>query len=106
MSEWSIAREQEDGCPVLRVVGVFDRAAAWMLRDRAEQETARELILDFSLVRDFSDLGVAVLAHGLQACTARIRLRGLRQHQLRIFRYCGLSVDELGAGDALGAKPA
>jgi anti-anti-sigma regulatory factor len=95
MSECGISRELEDGCPVLRIVGVFDRPAAWSLRARVEQETGRELILDFSLVREFSDLAVAVLAHGLQARTLRVRVRGMRQHQLRIFRYCGHPLDEV-----------
>lgn len=93
--ESGIARELEGGCPVLRVVGSFDRAAAWVLRTQVEQEAGRELILDFTLVREFSDLAVAVLAHGLHACMARVRIRGLRQHEVRIFRYCGIPLDEL-----------
>jgi hypothetical protein len=97
MSECGVAKELEGGCPVLRVVGVFDRAAAWVLRARIEQERQRELVLDFSLVREFSDLGVAVLAHGLQGCATRVRVRGLGQHELRIFRYCGTPLDELPA---------
>lgn len=105
MSESTITREWEGDRLVIRVSGVFDRASAWAVRDRAERETAQELLLDFSLVREFSDLGIAVLAHGLSGLRRRIAFRGLRQHQLRIFRYCGVSVEELGAQDAV-ASPA
>jgi anti-anti-sigma regulatory factor len=87
-----LTREMEGERPVLRLRGQFDRASAWALRERLETEAAPELVVDFSLVRDFSDLAVAVLAHGVQLTHARIVLRGLRQHQLRIFRYCGVDV--------------
>ena len=91
----SIQSETEDGRTVIRVVGVFDRASAFELRDRLERESSRELVLDFSLVREFADLGVATLAHGLAGADRRLHMRGLRQHQLRIFRYFGLDVDAL-----------
>jgi hypothetical protein len=35
-----------------------------------------------------------------------VLFRGLRQHQLRIFRYCGVAVDEPSAHGATGAQPA
>ena len=105
MPESSIAREGEGDRAVLRVAGVFDREAAWALRDRVARDAADELVLDFSLVREFSDLGIALLAHALQASPRRVLFRGLRQHQLRIFRYCGFTVDEVTARDAVVHPP-
>ncbi len=102
MPECVISEELEGERAVFRVAGTFDRSNAWALRDRVEREPRREVVLDFSLVRDFSDLGVAVLAHGLTATSHRVLFRGLRQHQLRIFRYCGVAVEELGLPDAAG----
>jgi anti-anti-sigma regulatory factor len=105
MGESTITREWEGERLVFRVTGVFDRASAWTVRDRVEVETAQEVLLDFSLVREFSDLAVAVLAHGLSGLRRRVAFRGLRQHQLRIFRYCGVPVEAIDAEDAV-ASPA
>jgi anti-anti-sigma regulatory factor len=95
MTDCTITREWDGDRLVLRLAGAFDRATSWSLRDSLEREPAPEVVLDFSLVRDFSDLAIAVLAHGLQAGQRPVSLRGLRQHQLRIFRYCGIPADEL-----------
>ena len=100
LTEFTIAREGEGEQAVYRLSGVFDRGSAWALRQRVESDSARDVLLDFSLVRDFSDLGVAVLAHGLIGAPRRILCRGLRQHQVRIFRYCGVAPGELSGGDA------
>ncbi|WP_248345581.1 STAS domain-containing protein [Anaeromyxobacter paludicola] len=78
----------------LRVSGEFDRGSAWSLRELLQEEKAPIFALDFSLVREFSDIAVAVLARALTELTRPCVLRGLRQHQLRIFRYCGVKVDE------------
>jgi anti-anti-sigma regulatory factor len=102
----SIVREQVDDRAVIRLAGVFDRASAFELRDRLEREPARDVVLDFSLVRQFADLGVATLAHGLAGGERRLRLLGLRSHQRRIFRYFGVDVDELGSGDGPGLTAA
>jgi len=95
-----IAREQDGQRVAFRVAGVFDRTSAWALREKIERESASELLLDFSQVRDFSDLGVAVLAHGVTRAGQRVLFRGLRQHEIRIFRYCGVAVDETSAREA------
>jgi anti-anti-sigma regulatory factor len=87
LTNCTIARESEGDQIVYRVTGVVDRASAWALRQTIESESEPAVLLDFSLVRDFSDLGVAVLAHGLIGATRRVLFRGLRQHQVRIFRY-------------------
>lgn len=101
MADADIARDWESDRAVLWIAGVFDRDVAWALRERVARDPAAELLLDFSLVREFSDLGIALLAHALQASPRRVLFRGLRQHQLRIFRYCGFSVDEVTAQDAV-----
>jgi anti-anti-sigma regulatory factor len=105
MTDCTIAREWEGGRVLLRLSGGFDRATAWKLRDHVERESAPEIVVDFSLVREFSDLAVAVLAHGMQAAQRRIFFRGLRQHQMRIFRYCGLPVEEASAGEGAAPRP-
>jgi anti-anti-sigma regulatory factor len=100
MADCSITKEREGERVLYRLAGVFDRAAAWALREKVDREAGREVLLDFSLVRDFSDLGVAVLAHGLTNASRRVLFRGLRQHQLRIFRYCGVPIEEMTAREA------
>ncbi len=96
-----IETESEKGRTVIRLIGVFDHASAFELRDLLERETGY-LVLDFSLVHEFVDLGVATLAHGLAGAEQRLTVRGLRQHQLRIFRYLGLDVDALQSSERLG----
>jgi len=100
MSPINVEREHHGGQALYRIGGSFDRASAWALRDHIERDLAAEILLDFSLVRDFSDLAVAVLAHGLTTSARRVIFRGLRQHQLRIFRYCGVALEE-----AVGSQP-
>ena len=87
----------DGGRIVIRLSGRFDRDSAIELGERLEGERGAELVLDFSLVREFADLGVATLAHGLAGGERRLRLLGLRHHQLRIFRYFGVDVDDLAA---------
>jgi anti-anti-sigma regulatory factor len=89
-----IDKETEGGRTVIRVSGVFDTSSAYELWDRLAREDD-DVILDFSLVREFADMGVATLARGLAARPRPPRLRGLRQHQVRICRYCGLDVEAL-----------
>ena len=93
----TIETERESGRTVFRVSGVFDRTSAAELRRRLDAEDGADVILDFSHVREFADLGVAALASELSGAGRRLRLRGLRQHQLRIFRYFGVDVDALHA---------
>lgn len=105
MSDCKITRERDGERVLYRLSGAFDRAGAWALRAKLDCEPAQELVFDFSLVRDFSDLGIAVVAHGLTESPRRVVFRGLRQHQLRIFRYCGVAVEEAGARAAAVEMP-
>ena len=81
----------------IRVDGVFDGATAWELRNTLEGHRAGgTIVLDFSKVREFYDFGVSVLAYWLaQRANAlpKVLLRGLRTHQLRMFRYFGVETD-------------
>jgi STAS domain-containing protein len=88
-----MVRKTEGEHAVIHVAGVFDRPSALELSGRLERETLGDVVLDFSLVREFADLGVAALAVGLAGADRRIRLRGLRQRQLRIFRYFGVDLE-------------
>jgi anti-anti-sigma regulatory factor len=97
MSGCRIERDTEDGRTVIRLSGVFDSESACELSDRLAREHEDDVVLDFSLVREFADLGVAALARGLADHGRTLSLRGLRQHQLRVMRYFGIDVDALGA---------
>jgi len=88
-----IVRETEGaGRAVIHVVGVLDRPSALELTARLGRERSGDVVLDFSLVHEFADVGVAALAQGLAATDRTVRLRGLRQRQLRIFRYFGVDL--------------
>jgi anti-anti-sigma regulatory factor len=100
MSGCRIDRETEDGRTVIRVSGTFDSASACELSDRLAREPGDDVVLDFSLVREFADLGVAALARGLADRSQHLSLRGLRQHQVRIFRYFGVDLESLRTGNA------
>lgn len=77
--------------------GVFDGASAWELRHTLEamQKRVVPVVVDFTKVREFYDFGVAVLAHGLaqRREEPKVSLRGLRSHQLRMFRYFGIDAE-------------
>jgi len=93
-----------------RISGRFEGACAWDLARRIESEPLVEVLLDFSQVDDFVDYGVAVMANALLALKLKcIHLQGLRQHQLRLFKYFGVDADEPGhreqEGPPLGARP-
>jgi anti-anti-sigma regulatory factor len=89
----SMRRDTEGHRTVLRLSGVFDRDSASELRELLARSAGEELVVDFSLVREFADLGVAVLARDLASAPGRrLSLRGLRTHQLRLFRYFGVDV--------------
>lgn len=106
MDDGTISRERDAERVIYRLAGSFDRAGAWDLRARIDRDAVPEVLLDFSMVREFSDLGLAVVAHGLIAGSKHVHLRGACQHQLRIFQYCGVPVHDLPAdSDAGPARP-
>ena len=77
---------------VIQIDGTFDAAAAWEIRGRIEGMPAGDrVVLDFTAVREFFDLGIAVVANGLAAGERpAVEMRGLREHQHRLFRYFGV----------------
>ena len=98
----SLEREVVGSTARYSISGKFEGACAWDLSARIEKEPLQELLLDFSQCGEFVDYGIAVLAGALlSAGDKRIHLRGLRQHQLRLFKYFDVDPDELsrrGAG--------
>jgi hypothetical protein len=82
----------DGGETVIRIEGTFDRhAAARLARCLCELPPAEPLVLDFSRVEDFQDSGVAEVARELSGHNA-VAVRGLGRHQLRLLRYCGLTL--------------
>jgi hypothetical protein len=90
----SLTRETSGSIAVYRITGRFERSCAWDLSARLRQEPLREVVIDFCRVSEFIDSGVAVIATSLASSTQRVHLRGLRQHQERLFRYFGVDLDE------------
>jgi len=79
---------------VLALDGVFDLMAAQRIQEALHLVRAGGVLaIDLSRVVEFQDLGVAALAATIrQSGTAvRIVLRGLRQHQVSLLRYLGVS---------------
>ncbi len=98
MTGSTFVTEVDGGRTVIRVSGIFDRGSAVALREMLDRARGEDVVLDFSLVREFADLGVATLANRLAgAAGQRVALRGLRQHQLRLFRYFGVDLEALPA---------
>jgi anti-anti-sigma regulatory factor len=80
----------------IEVDGLLDGDSAWALRRRIEEclRGSRVVVLDFTRVREFCDLAIAVLAQGLIGPPhGRVVLRGLRTHQARMFGYFGLEAE-------------
>ncbi len=90
----TLEREILGGTARYAITGRFDGACAWELARRIESEPLAELALDFSQCADFVDYGVAVVANAvLAAPQKRVQLRGLRDHQVRLFKYFGVDAD-------------
>lgn len=101
MATLRILREEQTNVVTLRLEGTLDGAAALMLRQALEEVTAPAFAVDFSRVREFQDLAVAVLSPALQDRV--VELRGLDTHHQRMFRYFGVAVAKslVRAEDAL-----
>ena len=95
-----IHREIQSGRVMLRLEGTLDGRTAHQLCDSLDTAEAGEVVLDFSLVRDFKDTAVAVLTRDLG--TRPVQLRGLAGHQARMFRYFGFALDRAPAGVGVG----
>ncbi|HSD20131.1 MAG TPA: STAS domain-containing protein [Anaeromyxobacter sp.] len=101
MSGIHLNRWVEGGRRVLRLLGTFDADAARELLGHIHRESERDFVIDVSLVRGFDEVGVATLARLVGSSEhRRIALRGLSTHQLRILRYLGVELSEVGAARA------
>ena len=100
---------QPGGEILIQLEGTFDAVAAWNLRKRlGALPPDATVVLDFGQVREFYDLGVAVMASSLAHREGpRVVVRGLCQHQHRLLRYFGVDLDALRAADhGASAAPA
>jgi hypothetical protein len=95
MPACSLEREVIGSTAFYRMTGKFEASCAWELSGRLEQEPLAEVVVDFSQVSQFVDYGVAIIAGALVGSRKRIELRGLRQHQERLFGYFGVAPAEL-----------
>jgi ABC-type transporter Mla MlaB component len=76
--------------------GVFDRPAALKIAEAlAWVRPGGAVDVDLTHVREFHDVGLAVLARTLvgQRDSVHIELRGLRDRQVRMLRYLGIEMD-------------
>src|SRR5574337_1425943 len=79
--------------------GTFDVPAARQVALVLAGAPGLEVRIDLSRVRDFPDLGLAVLARSLAGRRPRARVFGLRQHPVRLLRYLGIETEpEAGPG--------
>ena len=103
MATLRILREELTNVVTLRLEGTLDGAAALMLRQALEEVTAPQLAVDFSRIREFHDLAVAVITPAL--ASRPCELRGLDTHHQRMFRYFGVNAGKaiVRAEDALSA---
>jgi anti-anti-sigma regulatory factor len=81
---------------VIRLEGAFDGVTARRLEallvDAAE---GLPFDIDMTQVREFHDFAIAVLGQALTRTRAHVRIRGLRQHQIRVLRYFGVDAGPL-----------
>jgi anti-anti-sigma regulatory factor len=77
---------------VIECGGTFDIQAAQEVARRLAGAPHFEVYLDLSRVREFQDFGLAVLAQSLTGRSPRVRILGLRTHQVRLLRYLGVDV--------------
>lgn len=96
----------EQGSLVIRMDGAFDIDSVQVIRSRIEALPGdAEVYVDLSRVREFHDRAVALLADVVKPARARISVRGLRQHQMRMLRYLGVAPASLDPGLARPVQP-
>ena len=93
--------EQRLEAQVIRPDGMFDVAAAQdVARRLATVPYGATVRVDLTRVRDFDDLGVALLARALAESPGRVAVQGLRQHHRRLLRYLGIETGEAESAPA------
>ncbi|MCI0572358.1 MAG: hypothetical protein L0Y66_16515 [Myxococcaceae bacterium] len=94
MPSLEIRREESAGAVTLYLSGTFDGSTAAKLTrvlEGLDHRHVRELILDFSQVRAFADVAVAVASQSMLTQTP-VRLFGLDHHREQVFRYFGVEL--------------
>jgi hypothetical protein len=90
--------------PVIRLEGAFEGVTARRLEALlADAVEGSPVDIDMTQVREFHDFAIAVLGQALTRTRAHVRIRGLRQHQIRVLRYFGVDAGPLESavlGDA------
>jgi hypothetical protein len=100
------------GDVLIQLDGTFDAVAAWGLKSRlGALPRDANVVLDFSQVREFYDLGLAVMASSFAEREGpHVAVRGLCQHQHRLLRYFGVDLEAMRAAahavTATAAQPA
>src|SRR5512133_3815682 len=80
----------------IRIEGVLDGIAARRLEALlVAADAGVPFHIDLTHVREFHDFGIAVLGQALTRSRAKVTLRGLRQHQIRVLRYFGIDAGPL-----------
>jgi hypothetical protein len=76
---------------IVSVEGVFDHAAAAIIRAKLIDTACDVVVLDFGRAREVSDVALAHLAGTLTGLERpHVMLRGLGHHQERMLRYLHL----------------
>jgi hypothetical protein len=96
MPACTMIREASGDCATYVLSGRFEGISAWELAARLTEERLPRAVLDFSRCHEFHDYAIAVLAQALLGLVGlRVNLRGLRQHQERVFKCFGVDAAEL-----------
>jgi hypothetical protein len=96
MPAWTVIREARSDTATYVLSGRFEGVSAWELAARLTEERLPRAVLDFSRCQEFQDYAVAVLSQALLGLVGlRVQLRGLRQHQERVFKCFGVDAAEL-----------
>ena len=110
MSACTVIREARGDTATYVLSGRFEGISAWDLAARLTEEQLPRAVLDFSRCHEFHDYAIAVLSQALLGLLGlRVQLRGLRQHQERVFKCFGVDAAELSHPDEpprLEAAPA
>lgn len=89
MAGLQIHSEEVAGRVTLRLEGILDGRTAQEVRTSLSSLSGREVVLDFTHLREFKDSAVGVLTRDL--VERPVQLRGLATHHERMFRYFGVA---------------